>query len=130
MRAALGPSNDEWLPGPDLGYEQLPQRAARRSRPGASQPIVHSTSIARALEIFQPYPFAVRRLFVAVVIVAVSIVCLFYSLLPTNIFPLTTMSNVHDLFSSKKDDSDDEKDENNRYVGGIGEHGGGRCVLV
>lgn len=39
------------------------------------------------------------------------------------------MANVHDLFSNKKDDSDDEKDEsNNRYVGGIGDHGGGRWV--
>jgi len=46
------------------------------------------------------------------------------------------MSNVHGLFSSKKkDDSDDEEpdDSNNRYVGGIGDHGGGRyetCVRV
>ena len=39
------------------------------------------------------------------------------------------MANVHGLYSNKKDDSDDEKDEsNNRYVGGIGDHGGGRWV--
>ena len=45
------------------------------------------------------------------------------------------MSNVHGLFSGKNDDSSDEGDEqrrgdddaNNRYVGGIGDHGGGRC---
>ena len=44
------------------------------------------------------------------------------------------MANVHGLYSNKKkdgDDSDDEKDEsNNRYVGGIGDHGGGRSVSV
>ncbi len=37
------------------------------------------------------------------------------------------MSNVHGLFSRKRDeDDDDDDDENNRYVGGIGDHGGGR----
>ena len=47
------------------------------------------------------------------------------------------MSNVHDLFNSgnKKKDHDDDNDdkeeqddENTRYVGGIGDHGGGRYV--
>ena len=39
------------------------------------------------------------------------------------------MSNVHGLHNDKDDNSDDEKDEQNRlYVGGIGEHGGGRYV--
>ena len=40
------------------------------------------------------------------------------------------MSNVHGLFSNRNDDSsDDDKDDgNNRYVGGIGDRGGGRCV--
>lgn len=44
-----------------------------------------------------------------------------------------TMANVHGLFSSKKkDDKDDdaeEEDENTRFVGGIGDHGGGRYVV-
>ena len=44
------------------------------------------------------------------------------------------MSNVHGLFSgNNKKDSDDEDnkdDSNNRYVGGIGARGGGRCVCV
>jgi hypothetical protein len=40
------------------------------------------------------------------------------------------MANVHSLYSDK-DSDDDEKDEsNNRYVGGIGERGGGRSVIV
>jgi hypothetical protein len=41
------------------------------------------------------------------------------------------MSNVHGLFSGKKDGDDDKKkkdESNNRYVGGIGDHGGGRFV--
>lgn len=43
------------------------------------------------------------------------------------------MSNVHGLYSNRGrnsgEDSDDEKDEsNNRYVGGIGDRGGGRFV--
>lgn len=36
------------------------------------------------------------------------------------------MSNVHGLFSGKKDDDSDNDDENNRFVGGIGDRGGGR----
>lgn len=36
------------------------------------------------------------------------------------------MSNIHGLHSSRKSDSDSEDDENNRFVGGIGERGGGR----
>ncbi len=37
------------------------------------------------------------------------------------------MSNVHGLFSNKKDDDDDSHDErDNRFVGGIGAQGGGR----
>jgi hypothetical protein len=40
------------------------------------------------------------------------------------------MANVHGLFSNKKDDNDEEDDSNNRYVGGIGEHGGGRYVGI
>lgn len=35
------------------------------------------------------------------------------------------MSNIHGLFSGKNDD-DESDDENNRFVGGIGERGGGR----
>lgn len=35
------------------------------------------------------------------------------------------MSNIHGLHNSRKDDSDEE-DENNRFVGGIGDRGGGR----
>jgi hypothetical protein len=35
------------------------------------------------------------------------------------------MSNVHDLFDNKND-SDDESHDNDRFVGGIGDHGGGR----
>ncbi len=39
------------------------------------------------------------------------------------------MSNVRGLYDDKTDDpSDDEKDSNNRYVGGIGSQGGGRSV--
>lgn len=50
------------------------------------------------------------------------------SLLDTSVVT-QTMANVHSLYSDK--DSDDEKDEsNNRYVGGIGERGGGRCVAI
>jgi len=47
---------------------------------------------------------------------------------PSYIKPASNkMANVHGLYSNKNDDSDDEKDEsNNRYVGGIGDHGGGR----
>ena len=41
--------------------------------------------------------------------------------------PQEKMSNVHGLFSSKKDDDDDSHDEReNRFVGGIGAQGGGR----
>jgi len=41
--------------------------------------------------------------------------------------PDFTMSNVHGLFSAKKDgDEETSDDENNRFVGGIGDHGGGR----
>ena len=38
------------------------------------------------------------------------------------------MSNVHGLFSNRKndDDSDDDRDNNNRFVGGIDSRGGGR----
>ena len=42
-----------------------------------------------------------------------------------------TMANVHGLFGKKDGNNkdDDEKDEsNNRYVGGIGDRGGGRYV--
>jgi hypothetical protein len=35
------------------------------------------------------------------------------------------MSNIHGLFSGRND-NDDSDDENNRFVGGIGERGGGR----
>ena len=43
------------------------------------------------------------------------------------------MPNIHGLHSNARDrdssDSDDEaRDANNRYVGGIGAQGGGRCV--
>jgi hypothetical protein len=39
------------------------------------------------------------------------------------------MSNIRGLYDDKKDEpSDDEKDSNNRYVGGIGAQGGGRSV--
>ena len=38
------------------------------------------------------------------------------------------MSNIRGLFDDKKDDPDDEKDSNNRFVGGIGAQGGGRYV--
>ena len=41
------------------------------------------------------------------------------------------MANVHGLFGKKDGNNkdDDEKDEsNNRYVGGIGDRGGGRYV--
>eukprot|EP00522_Entomoneis_paludosa_P012108 CAMPEP_0172445288 /NCGR_PEP_ID=MMETSP1065-20121228/5149_1 /TAXON_ID=265537 /ORGANISM="Amphiprora paludosa, Strain CCMP125" /LENGTH=249 /DNA_ID=CAMNT_0013196087 /DNA_START=19 /DNA_END=768 /DNA_ORIENTATION=+ len=41
------------------------------------------------------------------------------------------MSNVHGLFSGKKNDDDDEnEDENNRFVGGIGDRGGGSGLAV
>eukprot|EP00536_Pseudo-nitzschia_multiseries_P017936 jgi/Psemu1/315224/fgenesh1_kg.1959_\ len=41
------------------------------------------------------------------------------------------MSNIRGLYDDKKDESsDDEKDSNNRYVGGIGARGGGRLVLI
>ena len=36
------------------------------------------------------------------------------------------MSNVHGLFSGKKDEEDVNDDENNRFVGGINDRGGGR----
>ena len=48
------------------------------------------------------------------------------------------MSNIRGLFSDKKkdrdsDDNDSDDDGNNRFVGGIGDRGGGRyvasCVL-
>ena len=40
---------------------------------------------------------------------------------------LFTMANVHGLFSGRKDeDSSDEEDSNNRFVGGIDSRGGGR----
>lgn len=38
------------------------------------------------------------------------------------------MSNVHGLFSNRDNDSSDEDDSNNRFVGGISDRGGGRCV--
>ncbi|EEC50005.1 predicted protein [Phaeodactylum tricornutum CCAP 1055/1] len=40
------------------------------------------------------------------------------------------MSNVHGLFSGKKDDSDSDDDANNRFVGGIGDRGGGSGLAV
>lgn len=44
------------------------------------------------------------------------------------------MPNIHGLHGNARDssDSDDEanRDANNRYVGGIGAQGGGRCVAV
>jgi len=41
------------------------------------------------------------------------------------------MSNVRGLYDDKTDDpSDDEKDSNNRYVGGIGSQGGGSGLAV
>jgi len=40
---------------------------------------------------------------------------------------LSTMSNIRGLYDDKQDD---EKDSNNRYVGGIGSQGGGRFVNV
>ena len=43
------------------------------------------------------------------------------------------MSNIRGLYDDKDDDpKDDNRDSNNRYVGGIGSQGGGRsvrCVL-
>lgn len=36
------------------------------------------------------------------------------------------MSNIHGLHTNKEDN--DEDDANNRYVGGIGDRGGGRYV--
>jgi hypothetical protein len=41
---------------------------------------------------------------------------------------ILTMSNIHGLHSSRNNDSDSEDDENNRFVGGIGDRGGGRSV--
>ena len=38
------------------------------------------------------------------------------------------MSNVHGLRDDEKSD-DEADDENNRFVGGIGDRGGGRFVL-
>ena len=39
------------------------------------------------------------------------------------------MPNVHGLFSNRDEsDGDSEDDANNRFVGGIGDHGGGRWV--
>ena len=38
------------------------------------------------------------------------------------------MSNVHGLFSNRKNDDDSDDDHNNRFVGGIDSRGGGRCV--
>jgi len=40
------------------------------------------------------------------------------------------MSNIRGLFDDKKDDPDDEKDSNNRFVGGIGAQGGGSGLAV
>lgn len=41
------------------------------------------------------------------------------------------MSNIRGLYDDKKDESsDDEKDSNNRYVGGIGARGGGSGLAV
>lgn len=38
------------------------------------------------------------------------------------------MANVHGLFSNRNNDDSDEDDSNNRFVGGISDRGGGRCV--
>ena len=41
------------------------------------------------------------------------------------------MPNIHGLHSNARSDSDSDdeaRDANNRYVGGIGAQGGGRCV--
>jgi len=42
------------------------------------------------------------------------------------------MSNVHDIFGgrNKEDDANSDDDENNRYVGGIGDRGGGSGLAV
>ncbi|GKY97809.1 hypothetical protein MPSEU_000739000 [Mayamaea pseudoterrestris] len=40
------------------------------------------------------------------------------------------MSNIHGLHSNRQDDSDSEDDENNRFVGGIGDRGGGSGLAV
>lgn len=40
------------------------------------------------------------------------------------------MSNIRGLYDDKKDEPDDEKDSNNRYVGGIGSQGGGSGLAV
>ena len=39
-----------------------------------------------------------------------------------------TMPNIHGLHSNARDSSDSEGEAENRYVGGIGAQGGGRCV--
>jgi len=42
------------------------------------------------------------------------------------------MSNVHGLFSKRNDDNDNDDEEdhsNDRFVGGIGDRGGGRYVF-
>ena len=41
---------------------------------------------------------------------------------------IKTLANVHGLFSSRNNDESDEDDSNNRFVGGISDRGGGRCV--
>ena len=38
------------------------------------------------------------------------------------------MPNIHGLHSNARDSSDSEDEAENRYVGGIGAQGGGRCV--
>lgn len=38
------------------------------------------------------------------------------------------MPNIHGLFSGRNDDDSGEDDSNNRFVGGISDRGGGRCV--
>ena len=38
------------------------------------------------------------------------------------------MPNIHGLHSNARDSSDSEGEAENRYVGGIGAQGGGRCV--
>ena len=42
--------------------------------------------------------------------------------------PNATMPNIHGLHSNARDSSDSEGEAENRYVGGIGAQGGGRCV--
>jgi hypothetical protein len=41
-------------------------------------------------------------------------------------FVFVNMSNIHGLHSGKDKDSDSDDEGNNRYVGGIGDRGGGR----